>query len=83
MLTRQNLPLLEETGKNALKGGYVLKDCEGAADILLMASGSEVELIYKAHEILKGKGIKSKVISMISWEVFDEQSSEYKEKRYA
>ncbi len=79
VLTRQNLPLLEETGKNALKGGYVLKDCEGAADILLMASGSEVELIYKAHEILKGKGIKSKVISMISWEVFDEQSSEYKE----
>src|SRR5690606_20277832 len=54
ILSRQNLPLYEETGKEALKGGYVLLDSEKEVpDIILMASGSEVELIYKAHGILK------------------------------
>lgn len=79
VLSRQNLPLLAETGKNALKGAYVLKDCEGTPDVLLMASGSEVELIYKAYDVLKEKGIKARVISMPCWELFEEQSEEYKE----
>ena len=78
ILTRQNLTVLNETGKNALKGGYILKDSDNL-DIILMASGSEVELIYKAYDILKEKGVGTRVVSMPSWEIFEEQSEEYKE----
>ncbi len=81
VLSRQNLPLYEETGKDALRGGYILLDSEKETpDIILMASGSEVELIYKAHGILKEKGIDARVVSMPSFEIFDEQDEEYKEK---
>jgi len=79
VLSRQNLPLLNETGKGALKGAYVLRSCKGTPDILLMATGSEVELIYKAYDILSEKGIKARVISMPSFEVFEEQSEKYKQ----
>lgn len=80
VLSRQNLPLYDETGKEALKGGYILLDSEKETpDIILMASGSEVELIYKAHGILKEKGIDARVVSMPSFEIFEEQSEEYKE----
>ncbi|NLN42184.1 MAG: transketolase [Clostridiales bacterium] len=81
VLSRQNLPLYEETGKEALKGGYILLDSEKETpDIILMASGSEVEFVYKAHGILKEKGIDARVVSMPSFEIFDEQPEEYKEK---
>ena len=60
ILSRQNLPALEGTGKDALKGAYVLKDCAGTPDVLLMASGSEVELIYKAADELAAKGVKAR-----------------------
>ena len=80
ILSRQNLPLLAGTGKNALKGAYVLKDSKNKVpDILLMATGSEVELIYKAWDILQEKGVDARVISMPSWEIFEEQSDKYKE----
>ncbi len=79
VLSRQNLPALEGTGKDALKGAYILRDCEGTPDVLLMASGSEVELIYKAYDVLAEKGVKARVISMPSWELFAQQSAEYKE----
>ncbi len=80
ILSRQNLPLYEETGKEALKGGYILLDSEKEVpDIILMASGSEVELIYKAHGILKEEGIDARVVSMPSFAIFEEQSAEYKE----
>jgi transketolase len=80
VLTRQNLPLYVESGKEALKGAYVLKAAEKAVpDIILMASGSEVELIYKAQQVLKEKGIDASVVSMPSFEVFDSQSCDYKE----
>ena len=72
-------PLLAETGKGALKGAYILKDSEGTPDVILMASGSEVELIYKAYDELAAKGVKARVVSMPSWEVFEEQDAEYKE----
>ncbi len=78
-MSRQNLPALEGTGKGALKGAYILRDCEGAPDILLMASGSETELIYKAYDVLVEKGIKARVISMPCWELFEEQDAAYKE----
>lgn len=79
VLTRQNLTLLDETGKNALKGGYILRDSEGTPDIILIASGSEVELIYKAYDLLKEQGVNARVVSMPSFELFDRQPLEYRE----
>lgn len=78
-LTRQNLPLLEGTGKNALKGGYILKKEKGDLDMILLASGSEVQLIYEAADKLAEKGINARVVSMPSWELFEEQDDSYKE----
>ncbi len=81
VLTRQNLPVYRETGKGALKGAYILLDSEKETpDIILMASGSEVQLVYEAHKILKEKGIDARVVSMPSWEIFEEQPEEYKQK---
>jgi transketolase len=80
VLTRQNLPLYEESSKEALKGGYLLKGSKTEnPDIILMATGSEVELIYKAEEVLKEKGIKASVVSIPSMEVFNAQDEAYKE----
>lgn len=80
ILTRQNLPQYEGSGKEALKGAYILKASKNAdPDVILMASGSEVEQIYKAAEVLAEQGIDARVVSMPSWEVFEEQSAEYKE----
>ena len=80
ILTRQNLPQYPGSGKDALKGAYILKDGPKAVpDVILMASGSEVEQIYKAAELLAGEGISARVVSMPSWELFEEQSEEYKE----
>ena len=78
VLSRQTLPLLAETSKEALRGAYVLKDSE-KPDVLLIASGSEVELAYKAKEILSNEAIHVRIVSMPSMEVFDQQSDEYKE----
>ena len=78
VLTRQNLPQYENSGKEALKGGYVLEDCEGAADVLLIATGSEVELCVKAKAALAEKGVNARVVSMPCMEEFEKQSDEYK-----
>ena len=78
-LTRQNLPQYAETGKDAAKGGYILRDAEnGKPQVILMASGSEVELIYKAYDELKAEGIAARVVSMPCTELFDEQDEAYK-----
>lgn len=82
ILTRQNLPLYEETSIDALKGAYVLKTYEDAGknpDIILMASGSEVEFIYEGAKVLNEKGIKARVVSMPCLDLFEAQSKEYKE----
>ncbi|MBK1812097.1 transketolase [Clostridium sp. YIM B02505] len=80
VLTRQKLPLYDGCAKRALKGGYILKDSKNSVpDVLLMASGSEVELIFKAAEELEAKGIDARVISIPSFEVFEAQGEEYKE----
>ncbi len=79
ILSRQNLTAQDGTGKAALKGAYVLKDCEGTPDVLLMASGSEVELIVKAADALAEKGVKARVISMPCWELFEAQDAAYRE----
>ncbi|MDO4547071.1 MAG: transketolase [Clostridia bacterium] len=79
--TRQNLPLYENSGREALKGGYVLIDSEKAVpDVILMASGSEVEQCVQARELLKADGIDARVVSMPCFELFEAQPDEYKEK---
>ena len=80
VLTRQKLPLYGGCPKRALKGGYILKDSKKETpDVLLMTSGSEVELIYKAADELEAKGIDARVISIPSFEVFEAQDQAYKE----
>lgn len=80
VLTRQNLPALEGTGKDALKGGYILSDCEGTPEAILIASGSEVDLAIKAKAALETEGRKIRVVSMPCMELFEEQDQGYKEK---
>ena len=81
VLSRQELPLLDGTGKDALKGGYVLRQSEKEKpEIILIATGSEVKLACEAFDILAVKGVSARVVSMPSWEVFEKQSEKYKEK---
>lgn len=80
VLTRQNLPQMEGSSKDALKGGYVIAESEKAVpDAIIIASGSEVSLAVNAKEELKKSGIDVRVVSMPSMELFDRQSAEYKE----
>lgn len=80
VLTRQKLPLLDGTGKDALKGAYVVSDSEKETpDIILMGSGSEVHLLYEAKDILKNKNIDARIVSVPSFALFERQSKEYKE----
>ncbi len=79
VLTRQGVPNLEGTGKDALKGGYILKRESKDLDTILISSGSEVHLAYKAAEELEAKGIGTRVVSMPSFMLFEEQSDEYKQ----
>ena len=79
VLTRQNLPQLEGSGKEALKGAYVIKESTKAVpDMILMASGSEVSLCLEAAKQLLEKGIDARVVSMPCLDLFEEQSKEYK-----
>ncbi len=78
ILTRQNLPQQEGSGKAALKGGYILKDSANP-EVILLASGSEVACAVDAYELLKAKGVSARVVSMPSMELFDKQSEEYRE----
>ena len=79
VLTRQNLPQYAGSGKAALNGGYILEDCEGTPDVLLIGTGSEIELCVKAKAELAEEGIQARVISMPCFEEFEKQSDEYKE----
>ena len=78
VLSRQNLPQYENSGRSALKGGYVLEDCE-EPDVLLIGSGSEVELCVKAKAVLAEKGVNARVISMPCIEEFEKQTQSYKD----
>lgn len=79
ILTRQGLPDIEGTGKEALKGGYIIKKEKENLDLILMASGSEVHLIVEAAKELEEKGFGVRVVSMPSWELFENQDDDYKE----
>lgn len=79
VLTRQNLAPMAGSSKDALKGGYILEDCEGTPDLILIATGSEVELAAGAKSVLEEKGKKVRLVSMPCVDIFEEQTDEYKE----
>lgn len=79
VLSRQNLPQLEGSSRDALKGGYILQDSEKETpDAIIIASGSEVQLGVEAKKILANEGIDIRVVSMPSVDVFEQQPEEYK-----
>ncbi|HSG81583.1 MAG TPA: transketolase C-terminal domain-containing protein, partial [Gemmatimonadota bacterium] len=83
-LSRQNLPVVDRSkfgpASGLRRGAYVLADADGgAADVLLLASGSEVAFCVRAREALAGEGIKARVVSMPSWELFQRQDPAYRD----
>jgi transketolase len=84
VLTRQPLPTLDRAkyapADGLAKGAYVIADAPGGApEVLLLATGSEVALCIAAHETLAAEGVRSRVVSMPSWELFEHQPKEYKD----
>jgi len=84
VLSRQPLPTIDRTkyasAAGVAKGAYILADTPGAKpEVVLIASGSEVILALHAHEQLLAEGIRSRVVSMPSWEIFENQPHEYRE----
>lgn len=81
VLTRQNLPQLVGSSKEALKGGYIVADsAKETPDAIIIASGSEVSLSIEAKEVLAKERIDVRVVSMPCMDIFERQSDEYKEK---
>jgi len=82
-LTRQGVPVLEETqrlaGSGVARGGYVLVEPEAGLDVVLMATGSEVQLAVAAASTLSQRGINARVVSMPCQEWFDQQPADYQE----
>jgi transketolase len=85
VLTRQNLPTLDRTkyapAAGVAKGAYILADAEGGKpELILIGTGSELSVCVEAYEKLKAEGIKARVVSMPSWELFEQQDAAYREK---
>jgi transketolase len=83
-LSRQGIPTLDRSkyasAAGVAKGAYILADSNGKPDVIMMGTGSELQLCVEAYEKLKEEGIKARVVSMPSWELFENQSAEYKAK---
>jgi len=83
VLSRQPLPTLDRKkyapASGVARGAYVLGDAGGNPEVILIASGSEVSLAVEAHEKLVAEGIRSRVVSMPSWEIFEHQTQEYQD----
>jgi transketolase len=81
-LTRQNLTIVDRTvyasAEGVSRGAYILKETDGEPEIIIMASGSEVDLALASSNVLEEKGTKTRVVSFPSWEIFEMQSEEYK-----
>jgi len=82
ILSRQNLPVLDRKkygpAEGAEKGGYILLDCKGTPDIILLSSGAEVHPTLAAAEELQKAGVKARVVNMVSFEIFEQQTAAYK-----
>lgn len=83
VLSRQGMPTLDRSNlgsaEGTLKGAYVLSDDDGTPDIILMATGSEVAVCLEAANLLRKEGHAVRVVSMPSWELFEEQSQAYRD----
>jgi transketolase len=80
VLTRQKVPFLGARDAAVSRGAYVISEADGgAADLLLIATGSEVSLALDAKKILQGKGVRTRVVSMPCWELFDQQPQSYRD----
>ncbi len=83
VLTRQDVPVLSGTAEKAAegvpRGGYVLVDSDGAPEVVLVGTGSEVQHCVGAAEILAGEGVAARVVSLTCWEWFDGQPDDYQE----
>jgi len=83
VLTRQNLPTIDRTkygsATGVAKGGYIVADCDGEPDVILIGTGSEVDLCIKAAEQLASDGVQARVVSMPAWELFDDQDQAYRD----
>src|SRR5690348_10268078 len=82
-LSRQNVPTLDRTqyasADGLRKGAYVLKDCEGEPQLILIGTGAETGLVVQAAEKLSGEGLRVRVVSMPSWELFEAQDQAYRD----
>ncbi len=83
ILSRQAMPTLDRTkyasAEGVLKGGYVLGDCEGEPEVILIGTGSELSLVADAYETLKADGVKARVVSLPSWHLFEKQDQAYRD----
>jgi transketolase len=83
ILTRQAIPTLDRTkyasAAGVAKGAYVLGDSQGEPEVILMGTGSELQFAVAAHEQLTQEGIRSRVVSMPSWKLFEKQTPEYRD----
>lgn len=83
VLSRQNIPICDRdklaSAGGLEKGAYILSDCQGEPDIILMATGSEVQLVLDAQELLQQEEIRCRVVSFPSWELFEACDAAYKE----
>jgi transketolase len=83
LLSRQNVAVLDRTklapASGLVRGAYVLDKAAGTPDVILIATGSEVEVALAAQGLLAGKGVQARVVSMPSWELFEAQPQAYKD----
>ncbi|MCK4658809.1 MAG: transketolase [Phycisphaerae bacterium] len=81
-LTRQNLPTLDRgeygSASGVIRGAYVLADCDGQPDLIILATGSEVHLALRAYKVLTAEGVRVRVVSMPCWEAFERQEPAYR-----
>jgi transketolase len=84
VLSRQTVPVFDRSryasAEGVRRGGYVLADCDDEPELILIATGSEVQLALGAHETLIGEGIRSRVVSLPCWEIFERQEAEYRDR---
>ena len=83
ILSRQGLPTIDRStyapAAGLARGAYVLGDCEGTPQVILIGTGSEVSLCVGAYEALKQEGVRARVVSMPSWELFESQDDGYRQ----
>ena len=82
IFTRQNLPIMDvdvaKVREGVARGGYIVDDSDSTPQVILLATGSEVHIAREAHKTLTAAGIASRVVSLVSWELFDAQDADYR-----